>query len=396
MGIEAAPRHQAHGPSSWRGPSVRWGFRGVAPDASPRLYLVPKPGLTWSRCRWPSSAPRARGPTSSSAPPTSRDRRARCSTTRSTSPRASAGAGAAPRCSFPPAATRRARPAPPTRASRSTSRSRPAIRASSASPRGRDGGWFTWIDRRGRARPFANRGPSVRWLAPGDDVAYPFAAGPRLCHAESSGASAIAAGALLLVLAENPALTRAGTRRGDHLHARSAAAREARGRAAARRSARRSPPRGAIATGTTPSTATAASTPAALASPRAIRSPRRWWRWARTISRGRSRRPAIRPDPVPLLAPPRPLGGARAARGSLAAHASARWCATCASSPGAPSASPRTRRARCRGSSRSSRGTSRRARGRGSTRSSRASSKASPGSRRAPPPTRASPAPPPQ
>jgi subtilase family protein len=73
-------------------------------------------------------------------------------------------------------------------------------------PGGRDGGWFLWREQRGRLRPFANRGPAVRWLAPGDDMAYPFLARERLCHAESSGAAAIAAGVLLLVLAKNPSL----------------------------------------------------------------------------------------------------------------------------------------------------------------------------------------------
>jgi hypothetical protein len=74
-------------------------------------------------------------------------------------------------------------------------------------PSGRDGGWFLWRDRRGRLRPFANRGPSVRWLAPGDDVASPFSEAERLTHAESSGASGIAAGVLLLVLGINPYLS---------------------------------------------------------------------------------------------------------------------------------------------------------------------------------------------
>jgi hypothetical protein len=74
-------------------------------------------------------------------------------------------------------------------------------------PSGRDGGWFLWRDRRSRLRPFANRGPSVRWLAPGDDVASPFADGERLTHAESSGASSIAAGVMLLALGVNPHLS---------------------------------------------------------------------------------------------------------------------------------------------------------------------------------------------
>jgi hypothetical protein len=74
-------------------------------------------------------------------------------------------------------------------------------------PSSRAGDWFLWRDRRGRLHPFANRGPALRWLAPGDDVALPFSSPEVLGHAESSGASAIAAGVLLLVLGRNPALT---------------------------------------------------------------------------------------------------------------------------------------------------------------------------------------------
>jgi hypothetical protein len=76
-------------------------------------------------------------------------------------------------------------------------------------PGARGGGWFLWRARGGRLRPFANRGPAVRWLAPGDDIAYPFSpqgAPERLFHAESSGASAVAAGVLLLVIAASPHL----------------------------------------------------------------------------------------------------------------------------------------------------------------------------------------------
>jgi hypothetical protein len=57
-----------------------------------------------------------------------------------------------------------------------------------------------------KVRPFANRGPAVRWLAPGDDLAHPFLSRDRLVHAESSGASAVAAGVMLLLLANNPDL----------------------------------------------------------------------------------------------------------------------------------------------------------------------------------------------
>jgi hypothetical protein len=73
-------------------------------------------------------------------------------------------------------------------------------------PGGRQGGWFLWRTPKGKLRPFANRGPAVRWLAPGDDLAYPFSSQDRLFHAESSGASAVAAGVILLVLACNPTL----------------------------------------------------------------------------------------------------------------------------------------------------------------------------------------------
>src|SRR5262249_33308705 len=73
-------------------------------------------------------------------------------------------------------------------------------------PSGKEGGWFFWRDRKGRLRPFANRGPAVRWLAPGDDLTFPFLQDERLFHSESSGASAIAAGVILLVMESNPAL----------------------------------------------------------------------------------------------------------------------------------------------------------------------------------------------
>jgi len=72
---------------------------------------------------------------------------------------------------------------------------------------GADGGWFLWRDKKGRLHPFSNRGPALRWLAPGDDLGYPL--GPRgtLVHGESSAASAMASGALLLLLGKNPHLS---------------------------------------------------------------------------------------------------------------------------------------------------------------------------------------------
>jgi hypothetical protein len=74
-------------------------------------------------------------------------------------------------------------------------------------PSARDGRWFLWRDKRGKLRPFANRSPSVRFLAPGDDLAHPFADDDRPAHAESSGASAVAAGVALLILGKNPELS---------------------------------------------------------------------------------------------------------------------------------------------------------------------------------------------
>lgn len=73
-------------------------------------------------------------------------------------------------------------------------------------PSGRAGGWFSWTTRHGYRRPFANRGPNVRWLAPGDDITDPLRPS-HLTHAESSGASAIAAGVILLVLGKNPRMS---------------------------------------------------------------------------------------------------------------------------------------------------------------------------------------------
>jgi hypothetical protein len=74
-------------------------------------------------------------------------------------------------------------------------------------PSARDGRWFLCRDKRGKLRPFANRSPTVRFLAPGDDLAYPFADEDRPAHAQSSGASAVAAGVALLVLGNNPELS---------------------------------------------------------------------------------------------------------------------------------------------------------------------------------------------
>ena len=61
-----------------------------------------------------------------------------------------------------------------TPACRSTSATRRATRACTASRQAVGRRWFSVAAARRRLRPFANRGPAVRWLAPGDDLAYPF------------------------------------------------------------------------------------------------------------------------------------------------------------------------------------------------------------------------------
>ena len=217
--VERAPRSNPHGALmvAWAagcGPGTG-DFRGVAPDASPRLYLIPKPGA--SVLALPLAIARAALDGADVI---------LCATyvEGCTSPmlddalelawrRGRGGRGA---LVVLPTGREASSPAGSLHSSFSLGFGEPASdpRVFCVGPSARGEGWFLWRDRKGRSRPFANRGPAVRWLAPGDDMAYPFRAlssstGPpseRLHHAESSGASAIASGALLLVLAQNPAL----------------------------------------------------------------------------------------------------------------------------------------------------------------------------------------------
>ncbi|WP_437736948.1 S8/S53 family peptidase [Sorangium sp. So ce1335] len=215
--LDHPPRSQAHGVFmvAWAVGSLRpGGFRGVAPDASPRLYLIPKAGS--SVLALPLAIVQA---VSDGADVVV------CATyiEGSTTPMLDDAIEFAARLGrrgrgcpivFP---TGREASSPPEslHASLSLGLGEPASdpRVFCIGPSARGDGWFLWRDRRGRSRPFANRGPAVRWLAPGDDLACPLPSAPgagtaseRLCHAESSGASALAAGALLLVLSQNPAL----------------------------------------------------------------------------------------------------------------------------------------------------------------------------------------------
>jgi hypothetical protein len=182
-------------------------FRGVAPDASPRLYCIPKPGD--DVLSLPMAIVRAANDGADVIV---------CATyvDGTTSPLLDDALEFASRLGrrgrgavvILPACREASSPASSVHASLSISLADPASdpRVMCIAPSGRDGSWFLWRDRKGKFRPFANRGPAVRWLAPGDDLAFPFGGGERFFHAESSGASAIAAGVVLLVMASNPLL----------------------------------------------------------------------------------------------------------------------------------------------------------------------------------------------
>ncbi len=211
IGVAAISRVSPHGSlmAAWavgaRGVSA---FPGVAPAASPRLYAIPKPGIdvvslaqavaegvldgadvvvcaTYVEQTWSPMLDDAL-------------------TVASRLGRRGRGTAVVMACGREASS-----PEDSIHASWSLSLGDPASdpRVFCIGPSGRQGGWFLWRDRRGKLRPFANRGPAVRWLAPGDDLADPLQLRDRWCHAESSGASALAAGALLLVLASNPSLT---------------------------------------------------------------------------------------------------------------------------------------------------------------------------------------------
>lgn len=213
IGLDEAPRRQPHGPLMIAWATRSKTFDGVAPGASARLYVIPKPGASVSAL--PRAIVRAVDDGADVIV---------CATyvEGTTSPMLDDALAFAAR------AGRRGRGTAvvfavgreassregSTHASFSLGLGEPASdpRAFAVGPSARGGGWFFWRDRRGKSRPFANRGPAVRWLAPGDDITYPFAGegaagNERLTHAESSGAAAIAAGVMLLVIAHNPTLS---------------------------------------------------------------------------------------------------------------------------------------------------------------------------------------------
>jgi hypothetical protein len=212
VGVTEVPRAGAHaalllGWAVGAGSSEGNAFRGVAPDASPRLYCIPKAvdeivSLPLAIVRAVEDgadvivcATAVEGQSS----PLLDD----ALTFATTLGRMGRGT-----IVVMPTGREMSSPAESVHSSLSLGLAEPASdpRVFCIGPSARDGGWFLWRDRRGKIRPFANRGPAVRWLAPGDDLAYPFADNDQPAHAESSGASAVAAGVILLVLARNPGL----------------------------------------------------------------------------------------------------------------------------------------------------------------------------------------------
>lgn len=212
VGVESVPNAGAHAGLmfGWAvGARLNEGghFRGVAPDASPRLYCIPKAGdeivslpLAIVRAVEDGAdvvvcATYVEGLTS----PLLDDALefATC-----------LGRGGRGTVVVMPTGREMSSPAGSVHSSLSLGLGDPASdpRVFCVGPSARNGGWFLWRDRHGKMRPFANRGPALRWLAPGDDLAYPFSANDRPAHAESSGASAVAAGVLLLILGCNPTL----------------------------------------------------------------------------------------------------------------------------------------------------------------------------------------------
>jgi hypothetical protein len=183
------------------------GFRGMAPDASPRLYCIPK--ATDDIVSLPLAIVRAvEDGADVIVCATSVEGQSSVLLDDALAFATVLGRGGLGTIIVMPTGREMSSPADSIHSSLSLGMAEPASdpRIFCVGPSARDGNWFLWRDRRGKIRPFANRGPAIRWLAPGDDLAYPFSKDDRPAHAESSGASAVAAGAILLVLGINPTL----------------------------------------------------------------------------------------------------------------------------------------------------------------------------------------------
>ncbi len=211
VNVDKPPRAQSHGSLlAARAAAAREQariFRGVAPDTSVRLYAIPKPGN--DVLSLPEAIMRAANDGADVV---------LCATyvEGSTCPMLddalefATRLGRGGRGTAVVMPTGREASSPPTslHSSWSLGFGEPASdpRVFCIAPSSRQGGWFLWRDRKGRLRPFANRGANVRWMAPGDDLSHPFVWPERLTHAESSGAAAVAAGVLLLALGQSPEL----------------------------------------------------------------------------------------------------------------------------------------------------------------------------------------------
>jgi hypothetical protein len=213
VGVEQVPRGSSHAAQlvAWAvgsaGGVLCPRFVGVAPDASPRLYAIAKPGD--DVISLPLAIVRAAADGADVVLcATNVDGQWSPMLDDALALAAALGRGGRGTAVVMPCSRETSSPEGSVHPSLSLGAGEPAAdpRVFCVAPSGRDGGWFLWRDRFGRLHPFANRGPALRWLAPGDDVALPFARSEIFAHAESSGASAMAAGVLLLVLGRNPEL----------------------------------------------------------------------------------------------------------------------------------------------------------------------------------------------
>jgi hypothetical protein len=212
VGVASIPRAHSHAALliGWAVGArlAKAAFRGIAPDASPRVYCVPKPGGdVWTL---PLALARA-VEDGADVVVCATYLEGQSSPMLDDALELAARAGRGGRGTLVVMPTGREMSSPPgtMHSSLSLGLSEPAAdpRVICVGPSARDTGWFLWRDRLGRLRPFANRGPAVRFLAPGDDLAHPFSEEDRPWHAESSGAAGVASGVMLLVVANNPDLT---------------------------------------------------------------------------------------------------------------------------------------------------------------------------------------------
>jgi hypothetical protein len=213
VGVEVVPRGSSHAAQlvAWavRAVNAEGGtsgddFIGIAPDASPRLYSIPKPGS--DVFTFPLAIVRAVVDGADVVVcATNVDGQWSPMLDDALELASCLGRNGCGTAVVLPCSRETSSPEGSVHCSLSLAAGDPAAdpRVFCVAPSGRDGGWFLWRDRRGRLHPFANRGPALRWLAPGDDVALPFHSPETLAHA----ASAMAAGVLLLVLGRNPKLT---------------------------------------------------------------------------------------------------------------------------------------------------------------------------------------------